>query len=471
MSGKFSRRDFIKIAGTAALGAGLTACAPQVVTQIVKETSVVTVKETVAPETMVVTATPPPAETPVIIHWYEAQNHQPEYDARIQEINDKFNVDYRPTLFAGQANTTGAKLQTTLMAGFGFPDIYEGNAASFPPYLRGAETEIPFSALDDWFAISPYATDVLEARWGRFTKDGKKYAAPHDVHSMLLLYNDAAWKEYDIDLSTVVTWDDYLAACQKVGKGATTADGQPRVILYDAFEWGPIHLVHMMQNEIWWTDKDGNSMLPDPRMKSAVESELRFKDYLVPIDWGNGPAQFKAGQAMSYLAPDWMFGIHKQASQEDPDFMADSPIRLTLLPDIKPDGNKSGSWGGAGGAVIRQTPFQDASANVLLYVYFDNTAGQLAQRWKDTGILPPVPSSWDMPEMNEPDPYVGGQQAGTLFIEAARKMPAYYENYKTSAVSTAYGTHIALVLAGEKSVEQALIDAEAEAQEEIAKMG
>lgn len=470
MSGKFSRRDFMKMAGTVVAGAGLTACAPQVVTQIVKETQVVEKVVEKEGQTVVITATPPPGETPTIVMWYEAQNHQPEYDKRIQEIQDYAKIIFKPELYAGGSGTTSKKLQTTLMAGFGFPDIYEGNADTFPTYLKGTEQEIPFAALNDALDISKYKDAVLEARWGRFTKDGKKFAAPHDVHSMLMLYNDAAWQEYDVDLSKVVLWDDFLAACQKVGKGAKTADGQPRIVLYDDFTYGPIHRIHMMEQEIWWTDKDGNSMLPDPRMKIAIESELRFQDYLVSIDWGNGPAQFKAGQAMTYLAPDWMFGIHKQASQDDAAFMEKSPIRLTLLPDLKPDGNKSGSWGGTGAAVVRQTKFLEAASNALLYLYFDDSNHQLAERWKATGILPPVVSSWSDPAMNEPDPYVGGQSAGSLFIEAAKKMPAYYENYKTPAVAGAYSQQIALVLSGEKTVDQALADAETKAQEDIAKL-
>jgi ABC-type glycerol-3-phosphate transport system substrate-binding protein len=469
MQGKFSRRDFIKYAGTAVAGVGLTACAPQVVTQIVKETQVVEKVVEKEGETVVITATPPPAETPVVVMWYEAQNHQPEYDSRIDEVQQKYNIIWKPELYAGGSGTTSAKLQTTLMAGFGFPDIYEGNADTYPPYLQGAEEEIPFASLNDVLDISPYKDSCLEARWGRFIKDGKKFACPHDVHSMLLLYNDAAWKEYDVDLSTVVLWDDFLAMCQKVGKDAKTADGQPRIILYDDFTYGPIHKIHMLEQELWWTDKDGKSMIPDPRMKTSVESELRFKDFLVSIDWGNGPAQFKAGQAMAYLAPDWMFGIHKQASQADEAFMANSPIRLTLLPDLTPDGNKSGTWGGTGAAVVRQTKNKEAAANMLFYLYFDDSNHQMAARWKAMGILPPVVSSWTDPAMNEPDPYLGGQQAGTLFIEAAKKMPMYYENYKTPLVSAAYGAQISLVLSGDKTVDQALADAETKAQEDIAK--
>src|SRR5512146_1180147 len=53
---KISRRDFLRTAGLAGLGAGLTACAPQVVTQIVKETQIVQ-QTSIVKETQIVQQT------------------------------------------------------------------------------------------------------------------------------------------------------------------------------------------------------------------------------------------------------------------------------------------------------------------------------------------------------------------------------------------------------------------------------
>jgi peptide/nickel transport system substrate-binding protein len=53
---KISRREFLRFAGLAGLGAGLTACAPQVVTQIVKETQIVQ-QTSIVKETQIVNQT------------------------------------------------------------------------------------------------------------------------------------------------------------------------------------------------------------------------------------------------------------------------------------------------------------------------------------------------------------------------------------------------------------------------------
>jgi peptide/nickel transport system substrate-binding protein len=53
---KFNRRNFLRMAGLAGLGAGLSACAPQVVTQIVKETQIVE-QTSVVKETQIVEQT------------------------------------------------------------------------------------------------------------------------------------------------------------------------------------------------------------------------------------------------------------------------------------------------------------------------------------------------------------------------------------------------------------------------------
>ena len=91
---------------------------------------------------------------------------------------------------------------------------------------RAAKKRSPSCALDDALAESPYADDVLESRFARFTKDGKIYGAPHDVHPLVMLYHDVAWQEAGVDLSQVETWNDFLDACGKVD--LKMADGRDR---------------------------------------------------------------------------------------------------------------------------------------------------------------------------------------------------------------------------------------------------
>ena len=117
-----------------------------------------------------------------------------------------------------------AKFPATLMSGSGFPDIMEQNAGDVVLYFKGGAEQIPFVPLNDALAESPYADQVLESRFARFTKDGNIYGAPHDVHPLVMLYHDVAWQEAGVDLSQVVTWNDFLDACSQVD--LTMADGR-----------------------------------------------------------------------------------------------------------------------------------------------------------------------------------------------------------------------------------------------------
>ena len=213
LSKRFSRRDLLKGIGIGAAGMLLAACG------------------TKAEETKVaeVAATPVSKEPTPLLFWFQAENHKPEYDRRQVEFEEKFNVKITYELLGRDAMTK--KFPTTLMAGSGFPDIIEQNADDIVKFLKGEDNEIPFVDLGPAYTFSPYNGQVLQARFDRYSKDGKIYGAPHDVHPIVLIYNDAEWKKFDVDLSTVKTYDDLLAAEAKLDK--TLADGSPRIGIYD----------------------------------------------------------------------------------------------------------------------------------------------------------------------------------------------------------------------------------------------
>ena len=131
---RMSRREFLRGAGLAGVGLTLTAvgCQPQTVVveteKVVKETVVVT-EEKVVKETVVVEVEKQaPASTgpTPIVFWFQAENHEPEYKARIPEFNEKFNIDMSYELLSRDA--MNKKFPATLMSGTGFPDIIEMNA-------------------------------------------------------------------------------------------------------------------------------------------------------------------------------------------------------------------------------------------------------------------------------------------------------------------------------------------------------
>lgn len=454
-----SRRAFLRSAGVAGVSLALAACGAPSATQPAGGTQPIT-----SDGTQPITSAPAFTSTKTILFWFNAENHKAEYESRIPEINKKFNVDFRIELLGGDVETK--KLQATLMAEGGFPDIAELNAEDVVKFMKGDDSIIPFLALNDVLNASPYYKQVLASRWARYTKDGNIYGAPHDVHPMVLLYHDAAWKEFGVDLSVVATWDEFLAACAKVHR--KMPDGSTRYPIMDnalSMALGP----RMLEQGFWWTDENGEPTLTDPRFKLVVQDMLRFSPYRLELDWTNQIAMLKSGQVMSQIAPDWLYGIHKQATAQDAAFLADSPMRITRIPSFTKDTPRVGTWGGTAGAIPKMSPNKELATEIMLYLYYDNSARQLEQRYKVTSILPPVTSVWGDPAFHEPDPYVAGQRVGDVFIPTAQALPSYSESWTTILVAGAWGEQNLLLWSNSISIDEAIKAADANAREQIRK--
>jgi arabinosaccharide transport system substrate-binding protein len=448
LSKRFSRRDLLKGIGIGAAGMLLAACG------------------TKAEETKVaeVAATPASKEPTPLLFWFQAENHKPEYDRRQAEFEEKFNVKITYELLGRDAMTK--KFPTTLMAGSGFPDIIEQNADDIVKFLKGDDNQIPFVDLSPAYIVSPYNGQVLEARFDRYSKDGKKYGAPHDVHPIIMIYNDTEWKKFNVDLSTIKTYDDLLAAEAKLDK--TLADGSPRIGIYDCNGCATF-LSMMLQKGVWWTDKATEPQLTTPQFKEAVETWYKFKDYWSEIDWANNVAMMKKGQIMAQFIPDWFFGIYKQGLKDDAEWGKTSPLRVMQIPQFTTDTAATGSWGGTAVSVPKLCKIRDLAINVLLYAYFENGEKQLEQRFTDIGILPPVKTAWTSDLYKQPEGFLAGQVAGTVYVEAAGRLPSYSENWKTSLVSAAWGEQAALVWGGSETIDNAITAADTVAKENITK--
>ena len=285
-----------------------------------------------------------------MLFWFQAENHEPEYSGRIEELNEKFNIDFSFEILA--RDTMNAKFPATLMAGSGFPDILEQNAGDIVLYFKGGADAIPFVPLNDALAESPYAEDVLESRFARFQKDGSIYGAPHDVHPLVMLYHDELGKKQGSTFPRFKRgMNSWMLAARWILK---MADGRDRYPIMDGLSDTNLP-ARMMQKGFWWTDENGEPMLTDPRFKEAAEDWVRFEPYNVIRDWSNHVAMTKDGQVMTQLAPDWLYGIHKQGTADDAEWLANSPIRIMRIPDFEPGGIHTGTWGGTAVSIPKAT--------------------------------------------------------------------------------------------------------------------
>jgi len=458
---RLSRREFLRFGALTVAGAALAGCAPRGTPQATSQPPSTKPTETVA-------TTVPSAEPVPFLFWFQAENHEPEYAARVEELNEKFNIKLSYELISRDAMTQ--KFPATLMAGSGFPDIIEQNADDIVKFLKGDDSVIPFVDLKPALMASPYADQVLMSRFDRYQKGGKFYGAPHDVHPVVMLYHERAWQEYGHDPATFDTYDKFLEAAKDVAAKTNMEmpDGRPLGVIMDCLSCTNLP-ARMMDLGIWWTDADGNPMLKTPEFREAAANWMLFHDYWMDIDWGNQVAMVKEGQVLTQFCPDWLYGIHFQGTADDKEWLANSPMRMASLPGMTADAPRTTSWGGTAGSVPKLSPVKDLAVNVLLYLYFENGEGQLAQRFVQTGILPPVPGCWDDPVFHEPKEYLGGQIAGEIFIDAAKRLPSYSEQWTTQLVTSAWGGQFSSAWGGEITLDEAIDAAYEQAVADIEK--
>src|SRR6266508_2379792 len=139
-----NRRAFLKGVGVTGLGAILAACGGAPAAAPAPEAATAAPSQPAAAPTAASAAPPASTATRTILFWYNAENHKAEYESRVDEINKKFNVDFKLELLGGDVETK--KLQATLMAGSGFPDIAELNAEDVVKFMKGDDAVIPFMA-------------------------------------------------------------------------------------------------------------------------------------------------------------------------------------------------------------------------------------------------------------------------------------------------------------------------------------
>ena len=110
---------------------------------------------------------------------------------------------------AGTGADQYTKLQNTIKAGSGAPDVAQVEYYALPQFALSDSlldlSSYGFGDLKDKFAAST---------WSSVDMDGKIYGLPQDSGPMALFYNKAVFDKYGI--SVPKTWDEYVAAAKKL---------------------------------------------------------------------------------------------------------------------------------------------------------------------------------------------------------------------------------------------------------------
>jgi len=393
--------------------------------------------------------------------WSFAANNVEEWKKRKADIDQKFNIDLQIELVA--QNAFVQKLQAVMMDGKGVPDMIEWMIEN--NRILNADPEKSFVLpLDEFVNDSKAFKNVVPGRVAWVKYGEHTYGLPHDVHPVVLIYNDTLWKKAGVDVEKIETWDQFfeeskkLTAAKKGGKSVNYALPSSNGGLGDTM------FMIWQQTGSNILAKDGKPSFTSPEFKEYVAKWLEWQKTgaFTMWDWGNFSALLKNGTLCSYTSPDWWVS-QVDAAAKDGKFQ----FKARALPAYKAGGPVTASWGGSFLAIPKGTQDAERIYEIMEYMQYDASA--IKVRFEETGMLPPFSSVWDDEIFKKEDARFGGLKLGELQANLAKKMPSVNTGDIFWDALGDFGQQYTELASGKISLDDALKNAQEAAEKRIKK--
>jgi arabinosaccharide transport system substrate-binding protein len=384
-----------------------------------------------------------------VVMWYFAMGD--DWISRTTEIRKKFNIKSQSE-FVPQ-NAFLQKLEAAMRDGKGVPDIIEWMVESNK--LKSDPSQCFAAPLEDYIKNSELMQKVPAGRLSWLTVGGHVYGLPHDVHPVVLIYNDTLWKEAGVDLAAIKTWDEFFEGAKKLTE--KKENGKPLHYALPTQDSGLTDTMFMIWQQTGTQIFDGDG-IPDftcscGKFKAFIEKWIKWKDSgaICAWDWGNFAANLKSGTLCSYVSPDWWVGQMTDAARD-----GKYQWRVRALPEYTGgNGTHTASWGGSFLAIPRTAKDKDFIFNMIAYMQYGNK--ELAvMRYKTGGMVAPVPDAWDDPVFHQPDDRFGGQKLGELQVTLAKEMPSVNNSEFFWDALTDFGQQYTEMIGKKETVDEGL---------------
>ncbi|WP_267425116.1 MULTISPECIES: ABC transporter substrate-binding protein [unclassified Curtobacterium] len=308
---------------------------------------------------------------------------------------------------AGTGADQYTKLQNTIKAGSGAPDVAQVEYYAIPQ----------FSLSESLLDLSSYGFDGLKNKfaastWNSVTNGDKVYGLPQDSGPMALFYNK---KVFDANGITVPkTWDEYVTAAEKLHQADPDA--------YIAADSGDAGFTTSMIAQAGGTpfttkgDKVTVNLQDEGTKKwtstwnELVEKKLLAKTVGWTDDWYK---QLGNGQIATLITGAWMPG-NLEASVAD----AKGDWRVAPMPTY--DGSKAvtANNGGSAEVVMKQTKNPALAAGFLKWL---NSSKASTKIFMQSGGFPSTTADLESSAfLNQEPEYFGGQKINEVLVDASK---------------------------------------------------
>ena len=234
----------------------------------------------------------------------------------------------------------------------------------------------------------------------------------------MLAYRRDLFEAAGVDVTQIETWEDFI----RVGRELTRVGERYMIELSDN---------HSGHYEMFLFQRDGGYFDAEGRLTMDNEVALETLLFFIPLiagpdriasDLGSGRVFTQAieqGFFLSFVCPDWR---SKVAETDIP--RMHGKMALMPLPAVEPGGRRTSTWGGTMLGITKACPDPELAWQVAEHMYFDKA--ELAVRFRETNILPPLKDAWEHPAFDEERAYWSGQPLGRLYADLADEVPPQY---------------------------------------------
>ncbi len=374
--------------------------------------------------------------------WTFAKPLYENYQPVVTRWNETRPPEERINMVHLQLQALERRLMSSFLSGTPGPDLVEVERATAGQAFRGGPQDIGLSDLTERIRKEGLLERINPPSLALWTRQGRIYGLPHDVHPVLLAYRADIVEAAGIDVSEIETWEDFSRIMAPL-MADRDDQGRPKRYLLNLWETNTLAI------EVLLLQAGGSLFNSDEQ--PTLDSDRNVHVVATLVSWIAGPARIAAdapeytasgnslklqGFVIASVMPDWLGGFWKGDMPS-----LSGKLKLMPLPAWEKGGLRTSVAGGTMLGLPKAGRNPDLAWEFAIHLYFNPDVA--VAFYGKTGIIPPIPEFWSLPAFNAPDPYFSGQPAGQLFIQQAPYVPARinspYYNFSLACLTNAVG--------------------------------
>ena len=275
------------------------------------------------------------------------------------------------------------------------------------------ESEIFWSQFPDCFVdLRTLGYDeALQSQFPDFKRtelepNGVAYAMPWDSGPVAMFYRRDFYENAGVDPASIVTWDDFVAAGEKI------QEANPGVIMTQGDLNGDTEWFRMVSNEqgCGYFSNDAQSItINGPGCVAALDVVKKLVDagLMTAAIWDEKIQSNAGGTVATQMFGAWYEGTIRTGVPED----QSGQWGVYRMPSVTADGAHAANLGGSALAIPSSSDNQATAYAFLAYALGTNE-GQVTML-KEYGLVPSLLTAVDDPYVAEPAAFWGGQAVWT----------------------------------------------------------